>query len=259
MMKNFSDTGFVILKNAISHKLLKSMQDDIYKNLKIKGKNNKIKYSKFCKKVKNLKVREYDFAKPLFQSLHYKGFLKNMFLEKKFHKKMVELLGQDLAFCTDPGITLNVPEKPDPKKNYTFKDWHQEIWSGASPSTVQIWTPLIHASNKYGQMQIIMDSHKWGHIPHMDRKPTTLPKKIKTKELNLNYGDVIIFSTLLLHRSLPTKSPRLSLPILTKNFKSKDSSFQDIRSFENYSFSEITKIERILGNHFLSPFRLKKI
>ena len=108
-------------------------------------------------------------------------------------------------------------------------------------------------------MQIIMGSHKWGHIPHMDRKPTILPKKFKTKELNLNYGDVIIFSTLLLHRSLPTKFPRLSLPILTKNFKSKDSSFQDIRSFENYSFSEITKIERILGNHFLSPFRLKKI
>ena len=77
--------------------------------------------------------------------------------------------------------------------------------------------------------------------------------------LNLNYGDVIIFSTLLLHRSLPTKFPRLSLPMLTKNFKSNDISFQDIRSFENYSFSELTKIQRILGNHFLSPYRLKKL
>ena len=259
MSKNFSDTGYVIVKQAISKNLFKSIQDDIYNTLKIKGINSKIKYEKFCKLTKSLSVKEYDFAKPIFQSLHFKGLLKAMFLEKKFHNKMVELLGSDLAFCTDPGITLNLPEKADSKMNYHFKDWHQEIWSGASPSTVQIWTPLIHKNNRNGQMQIIKESHKWGHIPHMDRKPLNLPKNYQTKELNLNYGDVIIFSTLLLHRSVPTKYPRLSLPMLTKNFKFNDISFQDIRSFENYSFSELTKIQRILGNHFLSPYRLKKI
>ena len=168
-------------------------------------------------------------------------------------------MGKDLAFCTDPGITLNIPEKADSKKNYLFKDWHQEIWSGASPSTIQIWTPLIHKTSENGQMQIIKDSHKWGHVPHRNRKPIKLPKKFKTTQLKLNYGDVIIFSTLLLHRSLPTEFTRLSFPCLLKNFKAKDNSFQDIRSFHNYSFSEITKIERILGNHFLSPFRLSKL
>ena len=40
-------------------------------------------------------------------------------------------------------MTLNLPNKDSPKKNYLFKDWHQEIWSGANPSTIQIWTPLI--------------------------------------------------------------------------------------------------------------------
>ena len=108
-------------------------------------------------------------------------------------------------------------------------------------------------------MELIIDSHKWGHIPHINRKPKLLPKKFKTKILNLEYGDVIIFSTLLAHRSLPTKSPRLSLPILLKNFKNKDTSFQDNRDFKIYSYSEITKIERILGNHFLTPFRLKDL
>ena len=63
-----------------------------------------------------------------------------MFLEKKFYKAVVDLMGKDLAFCTDTGITLNLPNKPSPKKNYLFKDWHQEIWSGANPSTIQIWT-----------------------------------------------------------------------------------------------------------------------
>ena len=38
------------------------------------------------------------------------------------------------------------------------------------PCFVQILTPLIHKDSKNGQMQLIEESHKWGHIPHMDRK-----------------------------------------------------------------------------------------
>ncbi len=259
MKKNFSETGYTIIRNAISKNLMKVIKHEVYNSLKIKGNSEKKKYFKFCKLVKNLNIKEYDFTKPIFETLHFKGLLEKMFLEKKFYNAVVNLLGKDLAFSTDTGITLNLPDKADPKKNYLFKGWHQEIWSGACHSTIQIWTPLIHKDSKSGQMELIIDSHKWGHIPHINRKPKLLPKKFKTKILNLEYGDVIIFSTLLAHRSLPTKSPRLSLPILLKNFKNKDTSFQDNRDFKIYSYSEITKIERILGNHFLTPFRLKDL
>ena len=79
----------------------------------------------------------------------------------------------------------------------------------------------------------------------------------KNKKTKLDYGDVIIFSTLLMHRSLPTTKPRLSLPVLIKNFKDRNHIFQDNRSFKIYSYSEITKLERILGNEILRPYRLK--
>ncbi|MDC3089827.1 phytanoyl-CoA dioxygenase family protein [Candidatus Pelagibacter sp.] len=259
MTKNFSETGFIIVRNAISKKLIKDIQNEIFNVLRINDSKEIGRYKKFCSLVKNLKIKEYDFTKPIFESLHFKGLLEKMFLEKKFYKAVVDLMGKDLAFCTDTGITLNLPNKPNPKKNYLFKDWHQEIWSGANPSTIQIWTPLIHKDSKNGQMELIKESHKWGHVPHINRQPTLLPKKFNTKKLNLEYGDVIIFSTLLIHRSLPTIYPRLSLPILLKNFKIKDSSYQDNRSFKIYSYSEITKIERILGNHFLTPYRLKNL
>ena len=259
MLNKFSESGYIIVRKAISSKLISLIQKEIYNKLGIFSTNKKKNYIKFCNIVKKNKSKEYFFTKPLFEILLYKGLLKKLFLEKKFHSAISEILGKDLAFCTDPGITLNLPDKPDPKKNYLYKDWHQEIWSGASPSTIQIWTPLIHKTSKSGQIELIKESHKWGHVPHRDRKPLELPKFFKTIKLNLNYGDVIIFSTLLLHRSLPTNSARLSFPCLLKNFKFKDNSFQDIRSFHNYSYSEITKIERILGNHFLSPFRLKNL
>jgi hypothetical protein len=259
MKKNFSETGFTILRNAIGENLIKTIQHEIYNYLKINGNDQNKKYLKFCNVTKNLKITEYDFTKPIFEFLCYKGFLAEMFLEKKFHNSVTNLIGRDLAYNTDPSLTLNLPNKASSKKNYLFKDWHQEIWSGASPSTIQVWTPLIHKDSKNGQIELIEESHKWGHIPHMNRKPILLPKKYKTKTLNLEYGDVIIFSTLLLHRSLPAKTPRLSLPMLLKNYKYKDNSFQDNRSFKIYSYSELSKIERILGNHYLSPFRLKDL
>jgi ectoine hydroxylase-related dioxygenase (phytanoyl-CoA dioxygenase family) len=259
MRKSFSEAGYIILRNAISKSLIKEIQHEIYNCLKINGTSQNRKYLKFCTLAQNLKIKEYDFTKPIFETLYHKGLLEKFFLEKKFYNSVVDLLGKDLAFCDDPGITLNLPNKASPEKNYLFKDWHQEIWSGASPSTIQIWTPLIYKDSNNGQLELIEESHKWGHIPHVNRKPTFLPKKYKTKVLNLVYGDVFIFSTLLLHRSLPTKSPRLALPCLLNNFKVRDNSFQYFRSFKIYSNSELTKIERILGNHFLSPFRLTNL
>jgi len=259
MKKSFSEAGYIILRNAISKSLIKEIQDDIYKSLKINGTSQNRKYLKFCNLAQNLKVTEFDFTKPIFESLYHKGLLEKMFLGKKIYNSITNLLGRDLAFCTDPGITLNLPNKANPKINYLFKDWHQEIWSGASPSTIQIWTPLLHKDNKSGEIELMEESHMWGHIPNMDRKPTMLPKKYKTKTLGLAYGDIFIFSTLLLHRSLPTKSPRLALPCLLNNFKVKDNSFQNYRSYKVFSNSELTKIERMLGNHYLSPFRLKNL
>ena len=259
MKKSFSETGYIVLRNAISIRLIKDIQSEIYNLLEINEDNQNKKYLKFCDLVNNLKISEFEFTKPIFEYIYYKGLIEKILLEKKFYNSIVNLLGKDLSFCNDHSITLNLPNKDSPKKNYLFKDWHQEIWSGASPSTIQIWTPLITKDRDYGKLKLMEESHKWGHIPHMHRKPILLPKKYKTTLLNLECGDVIIFSTLLLHRSVPTKSPLLSLAVLLKNFKHKDNSFQENRNWKIFSYSELTKIERILGNHYLSPYRLKNL
>ena len=116
MTKNFSETGFIIVRNAISKNLVKKIQNEIYSVLKIRDSKKVKRYKKFCNLVKNLKNNEYNFTKPIFETLHFKGLLEKMFLEKKFYKTVVDLMGKDLAFCTDTGITLNLPNKPSPKK-----------------------------------------------------------------------------------------------------------------------------------------------
>lgn len=259
MNKNFSDTGYTILKKAISIKLVKNIQTEIYNLLNNSKKinvNHKKNYLNLCKKIKNSSLSEFKFVKPIYEFLFYKGYIDKVLLENKLFKSLTNLLGNDLAYVNDPALTLNLPKKSSPQKNYLYKDWHQEIWSGSSASSIQIWTPIFQKNSSQGQMELIVESHKWGHIPHRNRKPLELPKNYKTKKLNLEYGDVIIFSTLLLHRSIKTDYPRLALPVLVKNFRYKDYSFQENRSWKIFSYSELTKIERILGNHHLSPFRV---
>ena len=257
MIENFSNKGFVILKNAIPNKIVKDIQARILYSLKHKrnGKN-KSTYKTFCNIVSKNKKKSFDFVKPINDEIYSKGFIEKILNQKKIYSLLSNILGKDLCFLVDNVITLNIPNHNTPKKNYHFKDWHQEIWSGADLATLQFWTPLFQKNNNFGQIQLIPDSHKWGHIPHSNRKPLSLPKKFKTFEAKLNLGDIIFFSTTLMHRSSETLAPRLALPGQVRNFRYSNRSFEYSRNWKIFSYSEITKIERALGNHYLSPYRL---
>ena len=67
----------------------------------------------------------------------------------------------------------------------------------------------------------MVDSHKWGLIPNKNRKPIELPKSFQTLKTDLEVGDIIIFSTLMLHRSLSAEFPRMSLTAQIKILKIK--------------------------------------
>ena len=75
-------------------------------------------------------------------------------------------------------MTINMKNKPSNKLNYHFKEWHQEIWSGADISTIIFWLPIFQKNNLSGQIAFIRGSNKWGHVPHRNREPLNLPKKI---------------------------------------------------------------------------------
>ena len=256
-MNNFSENGFVVLKEALSVDLIKEIH---YEIAMVLNNNKKLLHEPetFIQNHFKYELNYYDELTPVFEHLLYKKILDKIVCSKKLYNEFVNILGKDLAFCCDPSLTVNIPKKASPKDNYLFKDWHQEIWSGASHRSIQIWTPLFHKSSSDGQMEIIPSSHLWGHIPHENRTPKRFAKNVKTLKTELEYGDVLIFSTLLLHRSIPTSSIRISLPLLIQNIRYDNNSFEKLRNFKIFSFSEITKIERRLGNHHLSPFRLEQ-
>jgi hypothetical protein len=48
----------------------------------------------------------------------------------------------------------------------------------------------------------------------------------------------------------------LALPCLVKNFRHPNDSFEKYRNWKIFSYSDLSLIDRRLGNHYLSPFRL---
>ena len=262
-MKSFVNNGYIILKKAIPNSLVIKIQQSILNSLGSISKNNVNKnYEIFSKKILSMdkSISPYDLLVDPYIDLEKNRLIHKMLNSKKIYSELVNLIGKDLSFVNDPSLVLNIPKKNSSKKNYLFKDWHQEIWSGASHLTLQTWTPCFQRSSNSGQIELIPESHTWGHIPHSDRKPTSLPNKYKTIKTNLEYGDIIIFHSMLIHRSLPifekSFSPRLSLPCLVKNFRFKNDSFEYLRNWKIFSYSDISIIERKLGNHYLSPYRI---
>jgi ectoine hydroxylase-related dioxygenase (phytanoyl-CoA dioxygenase family) len=250
-LKNISDEGYLILKNCISPKLIKLLQKKIMYQFSNTKKNSYQNFEKKCSKLKNKRL--FEIINPINKILINEGFLKQILNEKKLFNHLVGLLGSDLAVSNESSLTINLSKTND---NYYFKDWHQEIWSGASVSHIQIWLPIIQKTIQDGQISFIKDSHKWGHVPHSNRAPVKLPEKFKTIQTNLAIGDVVIFCTTLMHKSMPTMNPRMALAMTVKNYKYKDMSFSDNQDWNIFSHSEVTKIQRVLGNHYLSPFRL---
>jgi len=254
-IQNFSKKGFIVLKKTISQSLIRSIQSAILKKASNK-KNIKNSYKNFNKIIKTTQISKlYNFINPLNKHLFNEELISKILLEKKLLNCITTLLGRDLAVSAESSLTINLPER---KKNYYYKNWHQEIWSGVSVSNVQIWLPIFYKSSLDGQIGFIKSSHKWGHVPHSNRKPLKLPPNFSTIKSKLDIGDVLIFSTTLLHRSMPTKYPRLGLAMTIKNFKYNDYSFSDNFNWKIFSYSETTKIQRFLGNHYLSPFRLSE-
>ena len=262
MHGSFSEDGFLVIKNAIGNELLSEIHLEISSYFSKSDRNEasyepEKSYEVFCKKAASSSLPEFEFQRPIWDWLSYKGLVEKLLLEPNLYDAIVDLIGKDLSYLDAPSLNLNLPSKDSPHKNYLFKDWHQEVWSGASISSIQVWTPLLQKDNIQGQIELMLQSHKWGHIPHRNRVPTELPGEFKTLTTDLQCGDVIVFSTLMLHRSVVADYPRLSMTAQIRNFKRKSDSFQNENTnWKIFSYSELTKIERILGNHYLSPFRV---
>lgn len=262
---HFVENGFIIIRNAIAPELSARIQEQIVRSLsaasgeKIDGMTADFEPTYARLVAGNLAERSpYDMLAPIWKDLLYHNFPRDMFLSEKLYNQFLRLIGPDICYLDDTPLTINLPGVDSPLENYLFKKYHQELWSGASVNTIQFWTPLVQRGPG-GQLVVIKGSHLWGHIPHRNREPLEFPPDYEEVRTDLNVGDAIIFHTLLLHRSDPMPAdglPRIGFPCLLKNFKIPNGSFEIYKNWKILAYSDLSLVDRKLGNHYLSPFRL---
>ena len=268
---NFVEDGFTIIRNAISPELIRRFQATVKRTLHTLLADYKIESSGELQNeesdlssviFKLLKVDSpFNVLVPVWKQLSSEGIISKLLLEKPIFDLSTEILGPDLSHTDDPALTLNLPGLSNSKENYLFKAFHQEVWSGSAVTSIQFWTPLFQ-SNNLGGIGLIKASHLWGHIPHRNRQPTYFPENFSEIKANLEIGDAIIFHTLAVHRSLPIDAngkPRIALTCSLRNFRTTNHSYEMFKNWKIYAYSDISNIERRLGNHYLSPFRLLEV
>jgi hypothetical protein len=272
-LESFISNGYIVIKECISKDVMDQCQRLLNDALSTDPLQNNFcdEYSRFrslieyhersyCKtgSESGNEYYAFDVMKPLWNSLVGSGVLENILNEKSFISLIKEMLGPDLAFQDMPTLILNLPSKPSSNANYQFKEWHQEVWSGASISTVQTWSPIF-MDKSVGGISVIPGSHNWGHIPHRNRVPVDLPDEYQSINIEAKVGDVVVFHSLLLHKTNPVDADfgsRLALTVPLRNFKANFDSFEQYSNWKIYHRGVLSRIDKRLGNHYLSPYRV---
>ena len=230
----FKEKGYIVLKNIFDKKIIKEFCKSLAylinaSNVRgIKIKNIKLKKFEILKKevllnLLKLEKKDHNHIKIIYDTLRDLNITDKIFNNYKITKVIYNLLG------LSEDIPIYVKQKAcriDMPKNTDFSlDWHQESpYTIKDSSLIQIWAPAIMAIKKQnGAIKVLPKSHKEGHLKTKDLFPEIghaqyIPskkviKKYKTKDIEMEVGDVLLFSKFLIHKSGNNISrfPRLTL------------------------------------------------
>ena len=161
LYKKFWDNGYLILKNFISKKDIKSIYAqindlaDIALNSEKKFKKNLSldeKYLKLKKLNPNLKSHLYDLTK-------YCDSLVRLAGSKKFLDHAKTILKTKTAFIDTPQVRID-----HPKENLNLPQ-HQEL-NQLSKDVITFWIPLVNINKKTGGIFFRPKTHKLGHVKY---------------------------------------------------------------------------------------------
>ena len=205
----FKNNGYLIKKtnqldnlNYLKNKIIESIVE-IKRKIK-KYRNNKIFFSNFhnyinLKEINNIRIMT---IKKLNND---QMFAKNYYLTSKLMLDF--LVGNELAIQKKINLSIQIPNDKD-----SMLPMHSDIYAGESPFEVVVWIPLTNVE-KNTQSMFITTPKQNRIINDMVRKSKKLTiqqiyKKFKKefKFIKINYGEILIFSPILLHGNVINKT-----------------------------------------------------
>ena len=249
--EEFYQRGFAVIRNCIPLDLIQNSRLIIQEKLS-KLLEKELDYNEGI--IEAIKIyRQLDIQNLIHEELRASGVKKKILLQPKILETLIHFIGPDLA-CQSPGtLLINLPWKTEAIYQ---KKWHQEVWSGSSIKNVHVWTPLSMNQSE-GGLDFMEESHLWGLVPNRNREPMELPDKFEVITPTAAEGDAIIFHSLTMHRTSSNTSslPRVAIAQATRNMYHPFSGLEHHLSWQSFHLSPVARVERALGNPYLSPFR----
>jgi hypothetical protein len=249
--EEFQKNGFTVIRNCLSSELLEEshfvMSETLSKLLK-----KEVDYKTGIIEAAEI-YRQHDVQTLIHDGLQSSGVKKKILLQPKLLNLLIHFIGPDLEFNRDGSIFFNLSSATE---SIYMKKWHQELWSGGGIMQLNLWVPL-HMPESSGGMAIINKSHIWGLVPNQNREPTQLPDSYNVVDLDVKVGDVVIFHPLALHKTSPNESslPRVVMAYTVRNIYHASPGLAHHSSWQPFHLSPKAKIERALGNPYLTPYR----
>jgi len=227
----FEDQGYVILKQTLPAKVtsdvrgeLEQFVERLAQKLQTDGLiQDTLDNEPFETRLYRLIEHHMDKAPTTLRTeLHWPGMF-GLFFNREVLDLAEALLGSEIRLYPNYSVR---PKLPDHKATEVL--WHQDAgytamgMHGADPAAtitaaelrmVNVWSPLVPARVANGCMQFIPGTHKLGVVEHVDRpyyleivEQEIAPRLNDAVDIELDPGDVVLFSNLLFHRGQPNRT-----------------------------------------------------
>ena len=261
--KSFEKNGYIIVPgNKI---LLDNIRKIIFsgiKNIKkIKNKKNTTEninqvFNNFHNYVKLKEINNLRFG--LYKKINtQKSFSDNYYNIAKNY--LDELVGNELSMQKKINLSIQMPNDKD-----SLLDLHSDIYAGESPFQVVVWIPLVDAYDTKSMFFTKPNFNKKMNEKLLNTYNYTTKEmynknKKKFEFLKVNYGEILIFSPLILHGNTmnKTKETRFSLNCRFKSLLSPyDVTVKSHRNIPNFyrplNIKPMTKI----GFNYLKKYSI---
>lgn len=205
-----NDDGIIILKQFFSKEKINNLRESAKDIFKIQFKKFDYENYETINGFKSSMIRLFNEQFDIFQNcgkLIQSGLVElyKIAYDDNLLDKLKELGLKHPLVCTRPVLFFNHPKLAKEKQYYKTPK-HQDYPSMLSSSdSVVIWVPLIDVNKDNGAVIFYSESHKLGPLGY-DLNGGFAEVKIDNKNYppiqpSLEIGDIVIFSTLLVHES----------------------------------------------------------
>ena len=242
-MKNKLETeGYVILKNFFDKEYIQTLRQKAEDIFKIQ-----FKHFNYNDEFQGNMIRLFNEHESIFINcgkIIQTGLLElyKLPLEGKLINEIKNLGLEFPNLCTRPVLYFNHPKLA--KEEVYYKTPPHQDWPSmeSSMDSVVVWIPLVDVNKENGSLIIYPNTHKLGILPFKTNggfaKVETVGEGIQTE---LEMGDIVIFSTLLIHKSGDILNDTIRWSCHYRYTNMLDSDFIE-RGFPNpYIYKPITK------------------